>query len=187
MVRVNKPDVAEKKPVVPEDRPFPTPSGKVEIYSNIAVKMNKPLIPPLPTHMEHWENRNDPLVSKYPMQLITPHFKRRAHSQFDNLPWLRELRIQAVTINSVDAESRGIKQDDMVRIYNDRGEVRIPVIVTERIMPGVASLPQGAWYAPDENGIDYGGCPNVLTKNVTSPGGAFTPNTVLVQIEKVPG
>jgi len=52
-------------------------------------------------------------------------------------------------------------------------------------MPGVVALPQGAWYTPDENGIDHGGCANVLTNNVTSPGGAFTPNTTLVQMEKV--
>jgi anaerobic dimethyl sulfoxide reductase subunit A len=54
-------------------------------------------------------------------------------------------------------------------------------------MPGVVALPQGAWYNPDEKGIDYGGCANVLTKNVISPGGAFTPHTALVEIEKVVG
>jgi anaerobic dimethyl sulfoxide reductase subunit A len=119
------------------------------------------------------------------LQLISPHFKRRAHSQFDNLPWLRELQEQAVSINSVDADCRGIRQGDKVRVFNDRGEVRIPARVTERIMPGVAALPQGAWYTPDEKGIDHGGCANVLTRNVTSPGGAFACNTALVQIEKV--
>ena len=73
----------------------------------------------------------------------------------------------------------------MVRVFNDRGEMIIPAHVTERIMPGVVDIPQGAWYNPDENGVDRGGCPNVLTKNVTSPAGAFTSNTALVQVEKV--
>ena len=184
--RVNRPEaVSEKEPASQEHKPFPTPSGKIEIYSDIAAKMNHPLIPAIPKYMETWESLNDPLASKYPLQLITPHFKRRAHSQFDNLPWLCELQTQAITINTLDAESRGIKQGDMVRVFNDRGEVRIPARVTERIMPGVVALPQGAWYTPDENGIDHGGCANVLTRNVTSPGGAFTPNTTLVQIGKV--
>jgi len=185
-IRVNRTEAtSEEECTSPEHKPFPTPSGKIELYSDVAAKMNHPLIPAIPKYIESWESLNDPLASKYPLQLITPHFERRAHSQFDNLPWLRELQTQSITINSLDAESRGIKQGDMVRVFNDRGEVRIPAKVTERIIPGVVALPQGAWYTPDENGIDHGGCPNVLTRNVTSPGGAFTPNTALVQIERV--
>jgi anaerobic dimethyl sulfoxide reductase subunit A len=52
-------------------------------------------------------------------------------------------------------------------------------------MPGVVALPQGAWYHPDNQGIDQGGCANVLTRNTISPGGAFVSNTTLVQIERV--
>jgi len=167
-----------------EHKPLPTPSGKIEIYSQIIAEMKHPLIPPIPKYIETWESSNDPLANKYPLQLITPHFKRRAHSQFDNLPWLRDLQTQAVSINTLDAESRGICDGEMVRIFNDRGEVVIPAEVTERIMPGVVALPQGGWYSPDENGIDRGGCANVLTKNVTSPAGAFPSHTALVQVEK---
>jgi anaerobic dimethyl sulfoxide reductase subunit A len=181
---------SEKKDVKSENAPkkepqLRTPSGKVELASGIAQKMNHPQIPVVPQYIETWESLNDPLAGKYPLQLISPHFKRRAHSQFDNLPWLRELQVQALSISSRDAKARGIKEDDMVRVFNDRGEVRIPAKVTERIMPGVVALPQGAWYAPDENGIDHGGSANVLTRNVTSPGGAFASHTALVQVEKV--
>jgi anaerobic dimethyl sulfoxide reductase subunit A len=161
-----------------------TPSGKIELWSGIAENMNHPQIPALPKYIESWESLNDPLAEKYPLQLISPHFKRRAHSQFDNLPWLRELQVQAISINSRDAEARGIEEGDMVRVFNDRGEVRITAKVTERIMPGVVALPQGAWYAPDENGVDHGGSANVLTNNITSPGGAFASHTALVQVEK---
>jgi anaerobic dimethyl sulfoxide reductase subunit A len=185
-VKRDKPEEASnRKPTPDEHQPFRTPSGKIEIYSEISAGMNHPQIPPVPTYIETWESLNDPLAEKYPLQLISPHFKRRAHSQFDNLPWLRELQNQAVSINSVDAECRGINNGDRVRIFNGRGEVRIAARVTERIMPGVVALPQGAWYAPDEKGIDHGGCANVLTRNVISPGGAFASNTALVQIEKV--
>jgi len=135
--------------------------------------------------MESWEGLSDPLAEKYPLQLISPHLKRRAHSQFENLPWLRELQVQALSINTVDAEARNICEGDSVRVFNDRGEVRIPARVTERIMPGVVAIPQGAWFSPDENGVDHGGCANVLTKNMTSPGGAFASHTALVQVEKV--
>ena len=164
---------------------FRTPSEKIEIYAEVVERMDHPQIPALPTYMETWESLNDPLAEKYPLQLITPHFKRRAHSQFDNLPWLRELQEQAISINSVDAEERGLNDGEMVRVFNIRGEVRIPVRVTERIMPGVVSLPQGAWYSPDENGIDHGGSANVLTSSLASPAGAFASHTALVQVEKL--
>jgi anaerobic dimethyl sulfoxide reductase subunit A len=52
-------------------------------------------------------------------------------------------------------------------------------------MPSVALLPEGAWYDPDEKGIDRAGSANVLTRDEPSPGGSFAYNTVLVQIEKV--
>jgi anaerobic dimethyl sulfoxide reductase subunit A len=176
--------VAAPRAESPEQKSFPTPSGKIEIYSQTIAEMNHPLIPPIPKYIETWESLNDPLAKKYTLQLITPHFRRRAHSQFDNLPWLRELQTQAVTINTLDAEGRGIQEGDMVRVFNDRGEVVIPALVTERIMPGVVSLPEGAWYTPDDKGIDHGGCANVLTRNVTSLAGAFPSHTALVQIKK---
>jgi len=174
----------EKLSVTESRKLFPTPSGKIELSSQQVSEMNHPQIPPVPAYIETWESLNDPLAERYPLQLITPHFKRRAHSQFDNLPWLRELQDQLISINPLDAEERNIKDGDMVRAFNDRGEMMIPANVTERIMPGVVAVPQGAWFDLDENGIDRGGCSNTLTKNVTSPAGAFSPNTALVQIEK---
>ena len=51
-------------------------------------------------------------------------------------------------------------------------------------MPGVVDIPEGAWYDPDENGVDRGGCPNVLLNDEPSPGGALCTNTALVQVEK---
>jgi anaerobic dimethyl sulfoxide reductase subunit A len=185
-IKLPEPIIAFKEQIEdPRNNPFPTPSGKIEIYSQRLADMNNPEIPPIPKYIEPWEGRNDPLAAKYPLQLITTHFKRRAHTQFEGVPWLRELLPQAISINSIDAKARGISDGDEVRVFNDRGEVVVPAIVTERIMPGVVDLPQGAWYSPDERGVDRGGCANVLTKDARSPGGAFCYNTGLVQVQKV--
>jgi anaerobic dimethyl sulfoxide reductase subunit A len=185
-LRMPEPFVAFKANIDdPANNPFPTPSGKIEIYSQRLADMNDPLIPPIPKYIKAWESRNDPLARRYPLQLVTTHLTRRAHSQYENLPWLRELQTQAISMNSADAQARGIKDGDQVRVFNDRGAMIIPAHVTERIMPGVVDIPQGAWYAPDEKGIDRGGCCNVLTRDEHSPGGAFCSNTTLVQVEKV--
>ncbi|MFC2019640.1 molybdopterin-dependent oxidoreductase [Chloroflexota bacterium] len=168
----------------PENNPFPTPSGKIEIYSQQLADMNDPLVPAIPKYIEAWESPHDPLVRKYPLQLITTHLWRRAHSQYDNIPWLKELEPQQVWLNTADAADRSVKDGDMVKVFNDRGVTVLPAKLTERIMPGVVDIPQGAWFAPDENGVDRAGCANVLTKDEFSPGGAYPTNSALVQLEK---
>jgi anaerobic dimethyl sulfoxide reductase subunit A len=184
--KVRIPHVAFQEQIEdPQNHSFLTPSGKIEIYSQQLHKMSNPKIPPIPKYIEHWESHRDPLTKKYPLQLITPHFRRRCHSTFDNIPWLKEVEPQQLWMNSIDAQVRGINNGAMIRIFNDRGEMIITAKVTERIVPGVVSLGQGAWYNPDENGIDKGGNPNVLCKDAFSPGGAFCSNTCLVQVQKV--
>jgi anaerobic dimethyl sulfoxide reductase subunit A len=169
----------------PDHHPFPTPSGKIEIYSQELADMKSPKVPPVPKYIEPWEGPSDPLRKKYPFQLITTHCKRRIHSVYERNPWLRELdEPQAVTINCVDAEARGIRHGDMVRVFNDRGETILPAQVTQRIMPGVVEILEGGWYDPDENGVDRGGNPNVLTKDCLSPGGSLPTNTSLVEVAK---
>jgi anaerobic dimethyl sulfoxide reductase subunit A len=168
----------------PEHNPFPTPSGKIEIDSQLIAEMDNPMIPRIPKYIEAWEGPGDTVAESYPLQLITTHFKGRAHSQFHNVPWLRELLPQTALVNTDDAARRGIANGDMVRVFNDRGEMTIPATVSQRILPGVVDVPQGAWYDPDENGMDRGGCANVLTRDAYSPGGANCTNTALVQIEK---
>ena len=87
-------------------------------------------------------------------------------------------------MNTDDAQARGIADGDMARVFNDRGETIIPARVTQRIMPGVVDVPEGAWYAPDDKGIDRGGCSNTLTRNEASPGGGFVSSCCLVEVEK---
>ena len=58
---------------------------------------------------------------------------------------------------------RGLKSGDIAEIYNERGRLHIRVKVTDRVLPGVITVPQGAWRSLDTTGVDTGGCINTLT------------------------
>lgn len=179
------PYVAFRKQVQdPAKNPFPTPSGKIEIFSQQWADLGIPGLTPTAQYIEGLEGPGGPLAKKYPLQLVTSLLKRRASSQFENLPWLRELQPHALMISSADARVRGIKDGDMVRVFNDRGAIDIRARVTERIMPGVVDVPRGAWYSPDGDGVDRAGCASVLTSDDHSPGGSFTSNSVLVEVAR---
>ncbi len=183
-----KPSIAFKKQIEdPLHDPFPTPSGKIEIFSNRLWGMNNPeKIPAVPKYISAWEGPEDPISRKYPIQCIGHHSKRRVHSTFDNMGWMEEVERQQVFMNCEDARVRHISDGDMVKVFNSRGTVIIPVKVTARIMPGVASIPQGAWWTPDKNGADRRGCINVLTRYKPTPLAFGNPShTSLVEIKKV--
>jgi len=171
--------------------PFETPSGRIEIFSTVLAQTpdfsrtqyGYP-IPAIPKWIEPWESLNSPKTEKFPFHLISPHPRWRTHSIFNNIPWLRETFSQEVTINASDAKRLNLRTGDTVEVFNDRGTCVVPVYVTERCMPGVAVLHEGAWMDLDSNGVDRSGNPDFLTLDEPSPAGAFAYNTVLVNIKK---
>lgn len=184
----------EKFRADPKANPLKTPSGKIEIYSEslaqIAATWKLPegdVITPLPQYVATWESSEDKETRKtYPLQMFARHPKGRTHSSYHNIDLLRQAVTDSIWINPIDAEPRGIKNGDNVRVTSKRGEIRLVATVTPRIMPGVTSMTQGAWYSPDAKGIDHGGCANTLTSQRPSPLAKGNPqHTNLVQIEKV--
>lgn len=178
----------------PIANPLYTPSGKIEIFSKQLWELNETWefpegdsIHAIPVFESTWEGPDDIKgKEKYPFQLIGHHFKGRVHSSYGNIPWLTQVAPQQIWINTLDAQARGINHGDTVRVYNGRGMVQVKAKVTPRIMPGVLSLPQGAWYKPNKKGIDEGGCINTLTKTHPTPLAKGNPqHTNLVAIEKI--
>jgi trimethylamine-N-oxide reductase (cytochrome c) len=129
--------------------------------------------------------------------LVSNHGKWRVHAEHDDIPWLREIPMckvkgadgylyEPVWIHPKDAVARGIKDGDIVRVFNERGAVLGGARVTERIMPGAVSQDHGARHDPITDCLDRGGSNNLL-----SPRGVVSKNCLgvvtsgfLVQVEK---
>lgn len=181
--------------VDPVARPLSTPSGKIELYSKTLAELSRTRetgrylgdeIPPVPQYIVTWESYEDTQTAgQYPLQMITNHYKGQTHSHYANVDWLREVLPQTLWINPLDAEERGVRHGDLLKVWNDRGVLLIRAKVTRRIIPGVVCMPQGSWYKPDKNGVDHGACPNTLTAfRPTALARSNPMNTNRVQVAK---
>ena len=182
----------------PDRFPLETPSGRIEIFSKQLFDLAKPgEIPAVPKYIQEWESpfAADPSTPStafdasssgiYPLQVIGHHTLRRVHSTHDNNDWLAEAFPQRVSLNPIDASARGISDGDEVAVFNARGSLVLRCRVTPRIMPGVVDIPQGAWWKPDEDGVDHGGNVNVLTSSRWTPFAfATAQHTAMVDVRR---
>jgi anaerobic dimethyl sulfoxide reductase subunit A len=183
----------------PAANPLKTISGKLEIYCQDIVDFVKNAgfneIRPIPAYYRPIEGYEDTFADwdkqvkgDFPLQLFTIHYRRRSHSIFDNVPWLREAFPQEFLMNPIDAQARGIKKGDIVQITSRHGKVIRPVFLTERLMPGIVSLGEGAWAQVDEaTGIDMAGATNTLNGAIPTGQGHQGWNSCNVEVVKYAG
>jgi anaerobic dimethyl sulfoxide reductase subunit A len=166
----------------PVRNPLSTSSGKIEIYSTAISENPNPyglgVIPPIPT----WIPQYDP-DPRYPLEVCSPKSRARTHSIHGNQARLARFDPDDILIHEDDAASRGIENGALVRIFNEQGATILPANVTDKIARGVVAIKEGAWFQPNANGIDVGGCGNVLSLDRPAPSGATTYNTNQVQVE----
>lgn len=166
---------------VKDGKPFPTKSGKIELYSK---EMEEKGLPPMPTYTDEFENHRHPLAEQFPLAICTPHTIARLHSRF-NGPWVQTLHPKEVFIHPADAARRKIKNGDVVQVFNDRGTTERKARVSERVPQGVIAMDQGWWYKPGSDGVDRGGGVNTVTVDALDRmGGSGTYNSVLVEVRK---
>jgi len=131
--------------------PLGTASGRIEIYSNDIAKMKYDDCPPHPTWMEPIERLGGP-DTKYPLHIDSKHPKYRLHSQLCGTK-LRTIYAIAgrepCLINPKDAAARGIADGDIVRVFNDRGQILAGAHITDTIRPGVICVNEGGWFDPE--------------------------------------
>jgi anaerobic selenocysteine-containing dehydrogenase len=133
---------------------FPTPSGKIELYSEEAA--DRWSVSPLPEYTEPVESANTSGVPpKYPLYFMTPNTKNRIHSQFNNLEMIRAVSGgPRASMNPSDAGERSIRHGDWVRIINDRGEIRVRVQLDFSLKAGCVSVTNG-WWIQEGGTVNY--------------------------------
>lgn len=91
-------------------------------------------------------------------------------------------------MNPADAAARGLKHGDIALIRSRHGKVIRPVFVSQRLMPGVVTLGEGAWAELDDaTGIDKAGATNTLCGAIPTGQGTDAYNSCNVQVEKYNG
>lgn len=131
--------------------PLGTPSGKIEIYSDAIAKMGYDDCKAIPTWMPPHEWYRGPEAKRYPLSLNTAHPINRLHSQLDNTPLRKKYAVadrEAIWLHPKDASARGINNGDLVRAFNDRGQILVGAVVTPDVRAGVVRISEGAWFDP---------------------------------------
>lgn len=131
-----------------KDGSFGTPSGRMEFYNETLVARSPTTgesgqkLPVFLPPIEAWHENS--LSEKYPLACYQAGSKFRVHTQYFNIPWLREIDPSPfVEINPADAETRGIVQGDVVEVFNDRGSVRLKAKLSNGIRPGMVNIARG--------------------------------------------
>lgn len=154
----------------PENEPLPTPSGKIEIFSETIAGFGYDDCPGHPA----WLAPRDVVPTQAaPLILVANQPATRLHSQLDfggHSQAEKRRGREVMRINPADAAPRGIADGQVVRLFNSRGACLATARVSDGVMPGVVQLPTGAWYDPadptEDNPLCVHGNPNVLTLDV---------------------
>lgn len=194
MARIKVPEAARKWVrhadfrADPVKHPLHTPTGKIEMYSATIEKMGLDDMPPMPKFLEPGEYLGN--AKKGQLHVVSPHPYYRLHSQLNNAEPLRKRYAvqtrEPLTISTQDAQERGIRDGDLVELYNDRGGLVVGAKVSDKIMPGVVSLFEGAWPQIDSKGRCNNGLVNFITssRRASALTQATTANTCLAYLRK---
>lgn len=205
---------------VPEPHPLPsqfsdefgkgmdTQSGKIEFVSSSLQRLNayaeNEERPALNRYIPAWEGPHSPeLYDKYPLQMVSTHPRYSFHTYGDGkdstINDVKDHRVLVdgyyywvMRINPADAQKRGIKHHDLIRVFNDRGQVICAADVSPLIAPGVMKTFEScaefdAFKTDGPNGYaDRGGCCNVLTppRPQQKETEGMAANSCLVEVEK---
>lgn len=193
----------------PENFPLDTPSGKIEFWSEALAenfpddKERTPMARwiiggPAEEGWTHDESLWGERCKEYPLLVTANPARFRVHVQGDDIKWFREIETckvkgfdgylyEPVWMNKVDAEARGIKDGDIVKLFNERGIVLTAARISERVVPGSVMVNKGSRVDPIAPHIDRGGAINLIspTGQVSKHCKGFAVTGYLLEAEKL--
>lgn len=132
--------VREQRPYTPgtyRQKGFETPTGKLELYSEVIASLNqeRPDLNPLPVYVDSFD---DSSREDYPLTLIVgARLPNAIHSRLHGLPWTRSLRQNpAADIHPEDAARLGLNEGDSIELSTAYGAIQVEVRLTRTILPG---------------------------------------------------
>ena len=179
-VRLNVHGDKSDKPWLPFASGFPTPRGRARLYDAALIAEG---MDPVAEFVPPEESRHTAMAKRYPLELLARKADNFLNSTFVNLPSLQKMEQQhEIEMSRPDADSRGIKDGDRVRVFNDRGEIVLRARVDGAVAPGVVGAKLG-WAKLSDGGVNI----NVLTSaRLTDLGGGATFYSTLVEVERSP-
>ena len=116
---------------------WPTDSGKIDIWCE---NLKEEGVDPLPSYVPEIEGQEDPKRKDYPLQVLSSATHYFIGDSFQSVPRLQAMMSRpTVELNPEDASARKIKDGDLCRLYNDRGETFAYAVIIDGILPGVCS------------------------------------------------
>jgi anaerobic selenocysteine-containing dehydrogenase len=156
---------------------FHTASGKAELYNH---RLKAQGLDPVASFVPPAESRHSASAKAFPLELLARKADNFLNSTFSNLPSVQSMeKTGLLEMSRLDAESRGIRDGDMVRVFNRRGEIYLKARVDGKVSTGVvAAKLNWAKLTPGNRNI------NVLTsEKLTDMGNSATFYSVLVEVE----
>ncbi len=161
---------------------FRTPSGKAELVAESFGALGV-------SHLPEWipvaEGPGSPQMDTFPLFLQTPKKATRfLNTSYSDLAAHADRETQPhVELDQADAEARGLSAGDTARVFNERASLVLPVAITDRLRPGVVSVPWG--YVDSAYGDVIGSANDLTNAADTEFGAGSSYGDTLVQVEPV--
>ncbi|WP_417522605.1 molybdopterin-dependent oxidoreductase [Marinovum sp.] len=175
----------------PEANRLPTPSGRIELFSEVIAGFD---LPDCKGHATWFPPRDQAAgrAGTYPLALLSGQPKTRLHSQLDNGAFSLSHKVagrEPVLIHPEDARARGIEEGTVVELFNDRGRCLAGARITDEVQRGCVFLWTGAWWDPDfaaPQARDRHGNPNALTHDQRTSSLTQSPaaHSALVEVQR---
>lgn len=123
---------------------YKTNTGKFEFYTEKLLPFNEEV----PTWLPPAEDPRGEKAASFPLVFIQYHDRLNVHTQHILAPALETVQSEPLLqMNPADAAERGLSHGDVVRVFNDRGEFKVSVFLTQGIVPGTVATQSG--WTPD--------------------------------------